>query len=267
MFCHEVDNLATLTAGTNVSQNEPKVPYLREKKPFPYNPWWIITSFLVVVVISLTLYVVPNWVFLETWTRDLVVIILNNMGIPAHATGCADGFCQFPYTPSWSVFGEASPNTPGGSIVNTQYPAYWIVKACTGFQAGSILIALIIITPTKSKTLPANVDPATVSAFRRFQSEHTFIYTTIHKALVIMIFWFVLFITNALRIVFHLWLVAAFQIPFAIAHDDLSKVIGFFGTLFFAWVIEKSGIAIIDTFADWMDAAYLAIKAVVTKVI
>lgn len=258
--------MATLTAGTNVSKEEPKVPLLREKKPFPYNPWWIITSFLAVVVISITLYVVPNWVFLETWTRDVVVMVLNAMGYPAHATGCTDGYCQFPYTPSWSVFGEAYPNTPGVSITNTQFPAYWIVKACTGFQAGAILIALIIVTPTKNKVLPTHIDPATVSAFRRFQSDHTFIYTIIHKSAVILVFWFVLFITNALRIVFHLWLVAAWNIPFSIAHDDLSKPIGFFGTLFFAFIIEKSGVPIIDTFADWMDAAYLAIKALVTKV-
>jgi hypothetical protein len=37
------------------------------------------------------------------------------------------------------------------------------------------------------------------------------------------------------------------------AHDVSSKIIGFFGTIFFALVIEKMGVPIIDQFADWLD--------------
>ena len=37
------------------------------------------------------------------------------------------------------------------------------------------------------------------------------------------------------------------------AHDVSSKVIGFFGTILFALIIEKMGVPIIDQFADWLD--------------
>ena len=87
----------------------------------------------------------------------------------------------------------------------------------------------------------------------------------LHKGVVIVIFWFVLFVINSLRISFHLFLVAQ-GLPFSFAHDDLSKPIGFVGTLIFAWIIEKSGVPIIDTFADWLDAFYLGAKAIVKRV-
>ncbi|OLS18677.1 MAG: hypothetical protein HeimC3_01220 [Candidatus Heimdallarchaeota archaeon LC_3] len=247
---------------------EESITYLREKKPRPYNPWWIVTSILVVTTISIALYVLPDWLFLAYWTRDLVVGILQFMGYPAHYTGAADGFATFPWSPQWGAFGEAFPNTPGVSIDGSEYPAYWIVKACTGFQAGAILIALIIVTPLKSKSLPADVDPALVSSYRRFQANHQTLYNMGKKFTVIGIFWFVLFVTNTIRIAFHLWLVSGFELfgftfgpyPFAIAHDELAKPIGFFGTLLFAWVIEKSGVPIIDTFADWLDAFFYGVK-------
>ncbi|MFW9928807.1 MAG: heimdallarchaeosortase [Candidatus Thorarchaeota archaeon] len=251
---------------TSGPDDSPTLTYLKEKKPIPYNPWWIVTSILVATVISIFLYVVPTWQFLEVWTRDVVLVILHTIGVNAHATGCADGFCTFPWTPSWSTFGEAFPNTPGVSIPNTEYPAYWIVKACTGFQAGAILIALIIVTPLKNKSLPPEIDPITLSRRDLFRANHQKIYNFLHKLAVIGLFWAVLFVANSIRIAFHLWLVSL-GYTFEFAHDDLSKPIGFFGTLLFAWIIEKSGVPIIDTFADWLDAIYLGLKAVISKVI
>ena len=256
--------MATVSASQKSTTNpEESLTYLREKKPRPYNPWWIITSMLVATTISIALYVLPDWLFLAHWTRDLVVGILQFSGYPAHYTPEL-----FPMTPQWETFGEAFPNTPGVSIDGTQYPAYWIVKACTGFQAGAILIALIIVTPIKSKSLPADVDPRSVSSYRRFQANHQTLYNIGKKISVIGIFWFVLFVANTIRIAFHLWLVAGANIfglqigpyPFEFAHDELSKPIGFFGTLLFAWVIEKSGVPIIDTFADWLDAFFYGVK-------
>jgi hypothetical protein len=256
---------------------EEKITYLREKKPRPYNPWWILTSLLMATVISIALYVLPSWLFLAEWTRDLVVLILQGLGYPAHNTGAADGFPNGfgdIWSPSWGIFGEAFPETPGVSIDGTQYPAYWIVKACTGFQAGAILIALIIVTPSKNRALPANVDPLSLSRLKRFQTNHTLMYNLAHKATVIGIFWFFLFVINTIRIAFHLWLVAGFNLfgmqfgpyPFEFAHDELSKPIGFVGTLIFAWIIEKSGIPIIDTFADWLDAAFYGMKGVYKRI-
>ena len=56
-----------------------------------------------------------------------------------------------------------------------------------------------------------------------------------------------------LRIWFYLYLVRVLQLPFSFANDNLAKPIGFVGTLLFGWVIEKSGIPIIDTISDKID--------------
>ncbi len=132
---------------------------------------------------------------------------------------------SFPYL-------EATTKTPGIYIPSTNGD-YWIVKACTGMQAGGLLIAIILITEA-----PWN---AKIKASIAFFSA--------------------LFIGNALRITFHLWCVSFLVTQFGMdsseafywAHDVSSKIIGFFGTILFAIIIEKMGVPIIDAFADWLD--------------
>jgi exosortase/archaeosortase family protein len=123
-------------------------------------------------------------------------------------------------------------NTPGIHIPHTNGD-YWIVKACTGMQAGGLLIAIIMITEASWKN--------------KFRAS--------------IAFFIALFIGNTLRITFHLWcvsfLVSQFQMDpetaFYWAHDVSSKIIGFFGTILFALIIEKMNVPIIDQFADWLD--------------
>jgi exosortase/archaeosortase family protein len=142
-------------------------------------------------------------------------------------------------------FLEATAQTPGIHIPATNGD-YWIVKACTGMQAGGLLIAIIMVTEAP----------------------------WIAKIRASIIFFLALFIGNTLRITFHLWcvslLVTQFQMDpntaFYWAHDVSSKVIGFFGTILFALIIEKMGVPIIDQFADWLDWIYYRINKVISSI-
>lgn len=244
---------------TNIDTIKPKLKILKEKPPIPYNPWWMITSFLITVLMSLFIYVVLDLHFLEVITRDTSLQFLQWTGIPAAKANFA-----FPFnsSPTWGQFGEAASNTPGITIANSDYLAFWIVKACTGMQAGAILISLIYVTPIplKGKLLNPELYMNELNFKERLRVNHPIFYSFAHKTIVAVIFFIVLFIANSARIWFHLYLVGEFHLPFSFAHDDLSKPIGFIGTLIFAWIIEKLGIPIIDTFADWMDAAWLGMK-------
>jgi hypothetical protein len=253
--------MATLSSNTkqlNIElESDRKITILRDLGSGPFNPWWMLTSFLLTVAISMFIYIIIDYYYLELVTRDIVLSLLQLTGVDAHVTDFA-----FPYTPDWGQFGEASSITPGISIVGAPYSAFWIVKACTGMQAGAILIALIFVTPIplRGKFTNPDLNIEELSFKDRLRVNHTTLYSFLHKLSVAVLFFFVLFIANSVRIWFHLYLVGAYNIPFEFAHDDLSKPIGFVGTLIFAWIIEKSGIPIIDTFADWMDSSWSAMK-------
>ncbi|MFX1251775.1 MAG: heimdallarchaeosortase [Promethearchaeota archaeon] len=126
---------------------------------------------------------------------------------------------------------------PAINIAGYSPPPYAIVRACSAMQAGAIIFALIIVTkaPLKNKIIAGST------------------------------FAVMLYIANVLRLVFHLVLVAQ-GIPFEFAHDFLSKPIGFVGTIIFALIIERQGVPMIDTFADWMEFAWIKISALLKKI-
>ncbi|MHA2105790.1 MAG: heimdallarchaeosortase [Candidatus Hodarchaeales archaeon] len=203
---------------------------------------FLISSLVITAVLSFLIYWAPYfdslYILLEQITRDGVVLLLNLTGVNSEST-----LSVFPISPSWTEWGEASAETPGVSIPNSEYYAYWIVKACTGMQAGAILISLILVTPIPKKIKKS--ENFMESVIGRSQ--------LLFKSKIIILFFLTLFIANVLRIWFHLYLVGALELPFSFAHDDLSKPIGFVGTLLFVWVIEKAGVPIIDTISDWID--------------
>jgi exosortase/archaeosortase family protein len=142
-------------------------------------------------------------------------------------------------------FLEATASTPGINIPSSNGD-YWIVKACTGMQAGGLLVAVILVTNAK----------------------------WLNKIAAILAIISTLFVTNALRIAFHLlcvvFLVTQFNMDpntaFYWAHDVSSKVIGFFGTILFALVIEKMGVPIIDQFADWLDWLWWRSEKIISRI-
>ncbi|MHA2232625.1 MAG: heimdallarchaeosortase [Candidatus Hodarchaeales archaeon] len=180
-----------------------------------------ILAFLVGILIALLVYYAPLpggdafYMWLETMFRDHILMGLQILGIEASKT------------PDWQ---KTLPD-PAINLPNITDTNYVIVRACTGMQAGAIIIALILVTK---------------APWRR-------------KLIALPVFGAMLYVGNTLRIIFHLWLVHqdwGTVSEFWFAHDLLAKPIGFIGTLIFAYIIEKLGVPIIDQFADFIDLAW-----------
>ena len=235
-----------MTSDTSTIESSNDDDTKSQSKPF-HNDKLMLMTLIIASIITFLIYTAPDWVFLEIPTRDIVSSVLNLFGVehfllPEELTRVIPDFMKggsFPFL-------EATDLTPGINIPAT-WGDYWIVKACTGMQAGGLLLGVILVTnaPWRNKT---------------------------SASVVIVI---TLFITNALRISFHLlcveFLVVQFNMDpeeaFYWAHDVSSKVIGFFGTILFAIIIEKMGVPIIDQFADWLDWIWWRSNRIVSKVI
>lgn len=235
-----------MTSDTSTIESSNDDDTKSQSKPF-HNDKLMVMTLIIASIITFLIYTGPDWVFLEIPTRNIVSFVLNLFGVehfllPEELTRVIPGFMRggsFPFL-------EATNLTPGINIPATAGD-YWIVKACTGMQAGGLLLGVILVTnaPWRNKT---------------------------SASVVIVI---TLFITNALRISFHLlcveFLVVQFNMDpeeaFYWAHDVSSKVIGFFGTILFAIIIEKMGVPIIDQFADWLDWIWWRSNRIVSKVI
>ena len=199
-----------------------------------HNDKLMITTLLIAALLTFLIYAIPDWVFLEIPTRNIISDILAFSGIENFHIPNLDPNSVIPefLRGGGFPFTEATAQTPGIYIPSTNGD-YWIVKACTGMQAGGLLIAIIMVTE--------------VNWTAKFRAS--------------LALFIALFIGNTLRITFHLWcvsfLVSQFQMDpstaFYWAHDVSSKVIGFFGTILFAMIIEKMGVPLIDQFADWLD--------------
>ncbi len=231
------------------NKNTTKQTFL-SKKRF-HNDKLMITSLFLASMITFLFYTVPDWVFIEIPTRDIIHILLNLLGIENSLMPTMDPNTIIPKSLRGGSFPflEATIHTPG---IRIPYPDpipdgdYWIVKACTGMQAGGLLIALIIVT-----------EAPRIAKFRAG-----------------LAFLSALFIGNALRITFHLWsvyiLIMQFQMDpseaFYWAHDVSTKIIGFFGTILFALIIERiGGVPIIDQFADWLDWIWWRLTSIKSK--
>ena len=211
------------------------------------NDTLMITTLVAASLLTFLIYTVPDWVFIEIPTRNIIHNLLGILGIYNTPIPTMDPGTVIPefLRGGGFPFLEATIQTPGIHIPATNGD-YWIVKACTGMQAGGLLIAIIMVTEAP----------------------------WIAKVRASVIFFLALFIGNTLRITFHLWcvsfLVTQFQMDpntaFYWAHDVSSKVIGFFGTIFFALIIEKMGVPIIDQFADWLDWIYYRINKAFTSI-
>jgi len=198
-----------------------------------HNDKLMLMTLIITSIVTFLIYAVPDWLFYEIPTRDIISLLLNFFSIEHSSLPNS----QFPVIPKNLMGGpfpflEAVPETPGVHVPEA-FTIFYIVKACTGMQAGALLLAIILVTEASK----------------------------IQKLRVSIVIFLVLFFTNALRITFHIllvhFLVTQYQIDsntaFYWGHDVLSKVIGFFGTILFALIIEKMGIPIIDQFADWLD--------------
>lgn len=207
----------------------------------PYNDLYMLSTLAVFSLMALGIYVVTDYVWLEKPTRDIIRMLLTFAGIENYnAPGVIESFLR-----GEGIFYEAVDGTPGIYLPDTN-TKYWIVKACTGMQAGALMLGLIAISHTRWT----------------------------RKLIASIVFFMTLFVGNALRIAFHLLLTHILVTQFGLApqeafywgHDVTSKIIGFFGTLFFAWLIEQLGVPVIDTFADYVDYAFWRVSWLYKKV-
>jgi len=214
-------------------------------------------SFPMFVALIIFLYFGLDWIgafeFLEILVRNnsswLLQVIWNydSSDIVASYFQRVD---KDPLKPGNVFFGE--PYFPGIDLAT--YPRILlIIRACTGMEAGALLMALILVTPAKWQ----NKLGATVTNF------------------------LMMHIGNTFRVAFHFWYTqhlyvkyidmgmassAAADKAFFLAHDSLSKVFGFVGIVIFTLVIERTGVRIVSTFGAWIDAFADSMKRTTSKI-
>ena len=213
---------------------------------------YAVISFIFVVALTLVLYLVPDYYFLEKITKETVQQVLQLYQFPVE-----DGGFYFEHdidktlivilTRIITSIDRHGGNTP--VIRSTDLAAYRqfaIVRACTGMQAGALLLALIIVTPADTKKK---------------------IKATIYSLIALII-------GNFLRIALVIGMTITLQAHYGAsstaawfwAHDVLGKPIGFFGTIFFAIIIERQGVPILNTVSLWIDSFIDLLKNITEKI-
>ncbi len=195
-----------------------------------------IRSLLFTVAFTALLYILPNYFFLENITTQSSYFVLDMFGFHPRLFIFEDNLTrlgpidQFLY----GLYDSARATYPSISI-ETGYSRsnYLIVRACTGMQAGALLLGLIWSTPA--------------TTHNRIRASYT-----------IMI---ALLIGNVLRIAAMIAMTTLFIEDFGLnyddawhyAHDVLGRPLGFFGTIGFTALIEVRGVRILDTITVWID--------------
>lgn len=213
---------------------------------------YALLSLAFVVILTLVLYLVPDYYFLEKMTKETVQKILGLYRFPVE-----DGGYYFELDDDKTLFviltnifvsldGHGGDTPVIRSTNPLAYRQFAVVRACTGMQAGALLLALIIVTPADTK--------------KKIKAS---IYSLI-----------ALFIGNLLRIALVIGMTIQLQSAFGAshadawfwAHDVLGKPIGFFGTIFFAMVIERQGVPILNTVSLWIDSFLDLLKKISDKI-
>jgi len=195
-----------------------------------------IESFTITVLVTTLLYIFPSYYALETLTTESSFFALNIFGFrprffiyedSVHDMTAFDAFLYNLYDSKRATYPAISIDT-GNRRSN-----YLIGRACTGMQAGSLLLGLIWSTPT--------------SIHDRIRSSYTILIA--------------LFIGNVLRIAAMIGITTlliemfglSYETSWAFAHDWLGRPLGFFGTIGFTALIENRNVKILDTITVWMD--------------
>ncbi|MHA1345370.1 MAG: heimdallarchaeosortase [Candidatus Heimdallarchaeaceae archaeon] len=209
------------------------------RNPTGKNKWiYAIISFIVVVILTILLYFIPDYFFLEKLTNDTVFQILELYKYNITFDGFwseSDSSSSFValFVSFLTGLGTHDDLTPVIRSVTAQR-RFAVVRACTGMQAGALLMGLIVVTPAD------------------FWKKVKATFFTIVA----------LIIGNFLRIALVIGMTVTLQITYGAsneaawywAHDVLGKPVGFFGTIFFALIIEKQGVPILNTVSLWIDS-------------
>ncbi len=197
-------------------------------------------SFIITFLITGILYTLPDYWPLEYATTKGVWTVLGIFGfhprmfiyeLGLHDLGFFDHIIYRLYDGNRSTYPAI--NIDGS---RTNQNNFIIIRACTGMQAGSLLVGLIVATPASWKT--------------RLRTAYIVI--------------FILFIGNILRIAAQIALATIFisylKVPFthswSYAHDWTGRPIGFIATIAFTLYIEGAGVKILDTITIWIDEIF-----------
>jgi len=214
-------------------------------------------SFIFVVILTILLYLVPDYFFLERITTDVVYQILRLYKYDVSLEHDVNKFyIDNEYgTGFFASLVKILTGLDGHKrkvpTINPNFTLEYnfaVVRACTGMQAGALLLALIIVTPAiKEKKLKST-------------------------AYVLL----ALVLGNFLRIALDIGMTLTLEVNYGLTHDAawmwshdvIGKPIGFFGTIFFAFIIEKQGVPILNTISLWIDSLidlYIYIKTKIKK--
>ena len=206
-------------------------------------------SFLFTVLVILVMYVLPNLHWLEVLTTNTSLFFLQ----------------VFNFRPRFFTYEDNLGNLADfdllmynvGDSIRSTYPAisietgnvpnhYLIVKACTGLQAGALLVGLIWSTPSR----PGD---------------------QIRASYLVLI---ALFIGNTLRIASMIAITTILTVDFNLiyepswnyAHNIMGRPLGFVGTIGFVAIIEKTGVKMLDTITVWIDTLIYYFDKVYAKI-
>jgi len=198
-----------------------------------------IKTMIITAVLTIIIYLVPDYYDLENITTILSYKLLNFFGYSPHLSYFTEPITELSwfdqvaynsYDPRRNYYPVISIST---SISNSRFI---IVRACTGMQAGALLTSLVIVTPAKTK----------------------------NKISAILWVNLTLFLGNTLRIAMMVALTSLFMEQFGLsyetswywAHDVLAKPIGILGTIGFVLLVEKNNVPILDTMTTWIDSFF-----------
>lgn len=197
-----------------------------------------VKSLTITLLFTAILYLVPSYYGLEMITTKSSYFFLQIFGfsprlfIFEESLNDLTAFDQFMYF----LYDNQRATYPAISMDAGEFRRqnYLIVRACTGMQAGALLLGLIWSTPAKTHD--------------RIRASYTVLIA--------------LFIGNFLRIAAMIALTTIFienfnldyETAWTFAHDWLGRPLGFFGTIAFTAVIEMRNVKILDTITVWIDS-------------
>ncbi|MHA2504073.1 MAG: heimdallarchaeosortase [Candidatus Kariarchaeaceae archaeon] len=199
--------------------------------------YYTIRTVLITAVMTIVIYLIPSYYGLEHITTQTSYFMLDIFGFHPRLFVYEDnleqltGFDQFMYF----LYDSERATYPAISLDSDANVRrnYLIVRACTGMQAGALLLGLIWSTPA--------------STHDRIRASYTILIA--------------LFIGNTMRIAAMIALTTIFIENFGLSyndawmysHDWLGRPLGFFGTIGFTALIEMRNVRILDTITVWID--------------
>ncbi|MHA2253786.1 MAG: heimdallarchaeosortase [Candidatus Kariarchaeaceae archaeon] len=198
--------------------------------------YFVIKSITITVVMTVGLYLFPSYYGLESITTSTSYFFLDLFGFHPRLFIYEDSFSELGAFDRYllNLYDSTRATYPAISIdTNHSRSNYLIVRACTGMQAGALLLGLIWSTPAE-------------------------LHDRIKASYVILL---ALFIGNTLRIAAMIAITTIlienfgldYETSWDFAHNWLGRPVGFFGTIGFTALIEMRGVKILDTITVWLD--------------